>query len=67
MIMFAATKVAKFSHKNLSLRYGQAFHQYMKLEKVTNVEDKRFCDRIYNEISEEKVKAMITSRIDKAG
>lgn len=65
--MFAATKVAKFKHANKALRYGQAFHQYMKLEKVTNDADKRFCDRIYNEVSEEKVKAMIISRTDNNG
>lgn len=66
MIMFTATKVALFNHSNKALRYGQAFHHYMKLEKVTDVADKRFCDRLYN-ADETLAKAMIASRIDKNG
>lgn len=29
------------------LRYGQAFHQWFKLEKITNEENKAFCDKLY--------------------
>ena len=64
MIMFSATQVATFVHRNKSLRYGQAFHQFMKLEKIVDDSDKRFCDRLYNAI-DEVAKQMIASRLDK--
>lgn len=64
MIMLPKTTVDKFVHRNKALRYGQAFHQYMKLEKVTQPQDKVYCDRIYNEPNEEVVKAWIRSRLD---
>lgn len=60
--MFPKTQVVAFKHKNKALRYGQAFHQFMKLEKVTG-QDKSFCDRLY-QADEEKAKAMIASRTD---
>lgn len=60
--MFPKTQVNAFQHKNKALRYGQAFHQFMKLEKVTG-QDKDFCDRLY-QANEDKAKAMIASRTD---
>lgn len=64
MITFQKSKVDSFVHKNKSLRWGQAFHHFMKLEKVTNPQDKEFCDRIYN-ADDEKAKQMVMSRLDK--
>ena len=63
MITFPISQVSKFVHKNKSLRYGQAFHQHMKLHKISNPQDKEFCDRLYN-ATDEKAKAMIISRTD---
>ncbi len=64
MLTFQKTRVDKFRHINKALRYGQAFHQHMKLEKVQQPQDKEFCDRIYNEVDEARVKAWIKSRLD---
>ena len=66
MITFAKTKVDAFRHANKALRYGQAFHQYMKLDKVSNIEDKHFCDKLYN-ADEQLAKQLINSRIDNNG
>jgi hypothetical protein len=66
MIMFAATKVALFIHTNKALRYGQEFHQYMKLEKVSNPLDKAYCDRIYY-AEDSLAKGLIQSRTDLNG
>lgn len=63
MIMFSKSMVETFSHRNKSLRWGQAFHQYMKLHKVTG-QDKAFCDKLYN-ATDEIAKAMVASRTDK--
>lgn len=63
MIKFPASQVKAFVHRNKALRWGQAFHQFMKLEKVENAQDKEFCDRLYN-APDEKAKAMVTSRTD---
>lgn len=62
-IRFSKSEVDRFTHTNPHLRYGQAFHQYMKLEKVTG-SDKQFCDRLYNESDENVAKKMIESRTD---
>ena len=63
MIMFSKTQVDKFRHMNKVLRWGQAFHHQFKLDKVTNPQDKEFCDRLY-EADEAKAKAMVASRTD---
>jgi hypothetical protein len=55
--------VEKFSHRNKSLRWGQAFYEHMKLHKVTG-QDKPFCDKLYN-ATDEIAKAMVASRTDK--
>lgn len=64
MITFAKSKVDRFVHRNKALRYGQAFYQAFKLDKVTDAADKQFCNRIY-EANEEKTKALIASRLDR--
>lgn len=62
LMIFSKSVVSQFQHVNKHLRYGQAFHQFMKLERC--VQDKTFADRLYNEPREEKAKAMIASRTD---
>lgn len=47
----------RISNRN-GLRLGQAFHQYFKLEKITNEEDKIFCDRLYEMDGDEARKAI---------
>lgn len=60
--MFSKSLVDGFKHHNKALRYGQAFHQYAKLEKVVGSE-KVFCDRLY--VADDKTaKQMIASRLD---
>ncbi len=61
MLLFPKSKVDQFKHRNKALRYGQAFYQFMKLEKCD--QDKSFCDRLY-EVDEERAKQMIASRTD---
>lgn len=61
MLTFPASKIKKFQHKNKALRWGQAFHQFMKLEKCD--QDKHFCDKLYN-ADEATAKAMVASRTD---
>lgn len=63
MITFAKSKVDAFQHHNKHLRWGQAFYGFMKLSKVTNPQDKEFCDRLYN-ATDDKAKAMVQSRLD---
>lgn len=65
MIMFSKSEVDNFRHTNKALRWGQQFYQKFKLDKVTNPQDKDFCDRLYN-ATEEKAKAMVASRTDKS-
>lgn len=62
-ITFSKSEVEKFKHNNKHLRWGQAFHQHFKLERVTG-QDKSFCDRLYNETNDERAKAMVISRTD---
>ncbi len=65
MMMFSQSEVDRFRHNNKSKRYGQDFYDFMKLHKITNPQDKMFCDRLYNEPDDDKAKAMIVSRTDK--
>ncbi len=51
MITFTKSKVDAFKHLNKHVSWGKAFFGYMKLEKVTNQQDKEFCDRLYNVLS----------------
>ena len=62
MLMFSKSEVGKFTHRNKSLRWGQAFYNHFKLEKVTG-QDKYFCDKLYN-ADEATAKAMVASRTD---
>lgn len=63
MLTFPKSAVDGFVHRNKSLRWGQAFHQHMKLHKVTG-QDKPFCDKLYN-ADDATAKAMVASRTDK--
>ena len=63
MLTFSKSTVDAFTHRNKALRWGQAFHQHMKLHKITG-SDKAFCDKLYN-ATDEVAKAMVASRTDK--
>jgi hypothetical protein len=62
-LTFTSSVIQDFKHENKALRYGQAFYQWMKLEKVVNEVDKRFCGRLYN-ADELTAKSMIFARTD---
>lgn len=53
----------EFRHDNKFLRWGQAFHQYLCLEKITS-SDRLWCDKLYNEADNEKAKAMVLAILD---
>lgn len=62
-LTFSRTEFKKFRHDNKLLRYGQQFHQYFKLEKITNPEDRVWCNKLYN-ASNDVAKDMVKERID---
>lgn len=62
LLWFPKTTVILFRHTNTHLRWGQAFHQFFKLEKITDPKNKDFCDRLYYESNKVKAKAMVASR-----
>jgi hypothetical protein len=47
-----------------SYRLGQAFHNFAHLNKVTNSDDKEWCDKLWNESDTEKSLDMLYSRMD---
>lgn len=63
MITFPKTAVSGFRHDNPNLRWGQAFHQHMKLEKVVQAQDKEFCDTLYN-ADDVTAKVLVAARMD---
>lgn len=63
LLTFPKSTFDQFRHANKNLRWGQAFHGFMKLDKCT--QDKTFCDRLYN-ADEPTTKAMIQSRLDRS-
>lgn len=64
MISFTESEVKGFRHSNKALRWGQAFYNHFKLHKVVNVQDRHFCDQLYN-AAEDTAKAMVASRTQK--
>lgn len=64
MLMFPKSLVDQFRHHNTGLRYGQAFHQFAKLEQVKNPSDYAFCQQLYQEPDDARARAMIQSRTD---
>jgi len=58
VLRFPKSRVVKFRKKFFALRYGQEFHNYMELYKVTDPRSKVVCDKIYNADSE-TAKALI--------
>lgn len=64
MLTFSKSEVARFKHGNKALRWGQAFFNHFKLDKVTHPQDKEFCDRLYSEPSDAKARAMVQGRTD---
>lgn len=64
MLTFTKSEVLQFRHINKEQRWGQAFYNHFKLHKITNTQDKEYCDRLYNEPDENKAKAMVSNRTD---
>jgi len=64
MLTFSKSEVAAFRHLNKGKRWGQAFYDHFKLGKVSNPQDKEFCDRLFNEPNDTKAKAMVQGRTD---
>lgn len=63
MLTFTASSVKNFKHTDKNLRWGQAFHQYMKLNMVNS--DLEFCNKLYNEPDDKVAKQMVKDRTDK--
>lgn len=61
--VFEFNSVFKNSDMYRGLRMGQAFHQYMKLDKITNPEDKILCDKLYEKDGQDAIN-MIESMTD---
>lgn len=64
MLTFSQTQVQEF-HRSLynpALRWGQAFHQYFKLEKIKGA-DKDWCDKLYY-ADTQTAKSMVKERTD---
>lgn len=63
-LTFPQSQIKQFHQTNPHLRWGQAFHQHMQLEKITSGINKVWCDRLYYESDDEKAKAMVKQRTD---
>lgn len=62
ILTFSNSVVKQYRHENKHLRWGQGFHQFMKLERCNT--DKSFLHRLYYEQDDQKAKAMVRSRTD---
>lgn len=62
MLTFTASFLSQFKRQHPELRYGQEFHQWARLDKITG-EDLLFCDKLY-QADEHLAKYMIGSRTD---
>ena len=62
-ITFPFSRVAGFVPKPNGQRWGQQFHEYMGLEKITNPTDKDVCDKIYN-LPRDEAERIVNLRID---
>lgn len=64
MITFTATMVKEFEKqpRDLNLRWGQQFHQYFNLDKITS-KHKIWCDTLYN-AADEEAKRMVKAHTD---
>jgi hypothetical protein len=63
-IVIPKTRFSQFRHTNPNLRWGQEFHQFMGLEKITSDPNKIWCDRLYNEPNAARARAMVLQQID---
>lgn len=63
MLTFPQTRIEDFKKKKKvpGIRLGQAFHNFMRLEKCNS--DKEFCDKLF-ELDGEEAMAAIMSRVD---
>jgi hypothetical protein len=63
LIQFPRSAVEAFRNPDpQNLRWGQAFYDHMQLHKC--VQDRAFCDLLYNERDEAKAKAMVAALTD---
>lgn len=66
MLQFPYSQVKAFQQQfdpSKGLRWGQAFHQFLKLERVTFPGDLQFCNKLYN-TDDNTARSMVESRID---
>lgn len=52
-------KEGKWPHQ----RFGQAFHNYMRLDKITSEKERLYCDKLW-EADNQKAVDLIDARID---
>lgn len=45
----------------IHMRYGQAFHVYFELHKITSKSNKEFCDKLFNAPNYDEAKKMVES------
>lgn len=69
LISIPKTRYVEFASRNFDpkkdgRRWGQAFHQFMDLEKVTSTANKIWCDRLYNESDTQKAISMVLNQLD---
>lgn len=65
MIKFPKSRVDRFRHTNAHKRWGQAFYDWMRLDKVRDAVDKAYCDRIYT-ATDAEARQLVASRLDHA-
>lgn len=64
MLTLSRSFVSQFKPQHTGvLRYGQEFHQWARLDKITNEQDKFFCDKLY-QAGDALAKAMIDNITD---
>lgn len=59
------SRYKSFQRKPNAGRFGQQFYEHMELHKVTNPEDKEWCDKLYN-IADKYGRQMVLAAIDHA-
>lgn len=64
-LTFTPEDLMNFHHTNPHLRWGQAFHQKLSLEKRELSEsDRAYCDALYQEPDTNKAKTMVIDRLE---
>lgn len=63
-IRFPRSRVLAFMRAHISgMNIGRTFYKFMELDKITNPNDKAYCDRLYNATTSDAHK-MIIARTD---